>query len=427
MPLPKSKKHLLVTLLLPVSFRCTASFFIIRHHHDRHHVTISRTSTSTARPAYDLNSAFEWLSEERHKNPGYSNIEWLDIVSSSSPPAETSNQKLLTEQPQHNDEGLVSTSTIMPLYPLGATYLPSTVNQTLNNVEPQNLQMAKDLLSSGFPTPRFCVALRAMDTGRIANIGTVLQILEADEQFQEDGTLVRIRLTCRAEEELVEICDIINPQAFARENRLRKSSEYLRCQVRVRQTLDNEADTHTMEEKEELLKQEIETMVGNFNMIKTIYQLEIGKAEFPPSTLFQLGNAMSTWDATENFSSEAAFWASAQEWQSVCYTIRQGKQSMLSINRNELMVEAASAAGGPLKLPIHLEDLSPQVQRQIQLMEVEAQKEYFQLGMDPCLDFQALVSLPNYHDQILGLTQLISRERSRLEVLATESSRKARA
>jgi hypothetical protein len=166
-------------------------------------------------------------------------------------------------------------------------------------------------------------------------------------------------------------------------------------------------------------------MTNNFNMIKTIYQLQIGGADFPPSALFQLGNAMSTWDAS-TFSSSSMFWQAAQEWQSICYTIRQGRQAMLSINRNELMVEAAAAAKGPLKLPIHLEDLPPHVQRQVQMMEVEFQKQFFEWGMDPCLDFQALISLPSHRERVLCLAHWIARERSRLEVVATQTSKARR-
>lgn len=361
---------------------------------------------SSARQAYDLNSAFEWLSEVRCDSPGYNNIKWLDLG------AAALNQ---TGKVQPGKDGTLST---MPLYPLGAVYLPGPANHTLNNVEPQNLQMARDLLAddgSGAP-PRFCVTLRAFDSGRIANIGAVLRILDAEEQFQDDK-LVRIRLTCLAED-LVEICEIVNPEAFERENRIRKSSEYLKARVRPRIAEDNIGMDKDLEEV-------IAAMVNSYNMIKTIYQLQIGSDGFPPSTLFRLGNAMSTWDAITNFASEHSFWEAAQEWQSVCYTIRQGKQAMLSINRNEVMVEEASKLG-PLKLPIHIEELPPHVQRQIQLMEVDAQKEYFQIEMDPCLDFQAMVSLPSHKERVLCLVQMISREKRRLEAVATESSRKAR-
>ena len=98
---------------------------------------------------------------------------------------------------------------------------------------------------------------------------------------------------------------------------------------------------------------------------------------------------------------------------------------MLSIHRNELMVEAAAALG-PLKLPIHLEDLPPSVQRQVQMMEVEFQKQFLELGMDPCLDFQALISLPDTRKRVLCLSHWIARERRRLEVVATQMSKARR-
>lgn len=300
----------------------------------------------------------------------------------------------------------------VPLYPLGACYLQSGINQTLNNIEPQNLKMAQDLLQQ--ESPLFCVTLRAMDTGRVAHIGTLMRILDADEQYVDDR-LVRIRLTCRPEQ-LVQISEILNGEAFSLQNRLQKSSEYLQARVHPLEEIMDSRDGWDYEI--------VQTMIDNFNMIKTIYQLQIGGADFPPSTLFQLGNAMSTWD-TSTFSSSSTFWQAAQEWQSICYTIRQGRQAMLSIHRNELMVEAAAALG-PLKLPIHLEDLPPTVQRQVQMMEVEFQKQFLELGMDPCLDFQALISLPDTRKRVLCLSHWIARERRRLEVVATQMSKARR-
>lgn len=281
------------------------------------------------------------------------------------------------------------------------------------------MRMAKDLLADPSSPPQFCVTLRALDTGRIANVGTILRIVDFEEQFQ-DETLARIRLTCQAEE-LVDIRDVTNPEAFAPENRIRRTSEYL-C-ARVRPLSDSSGNS-----QEEIFDMEsyVVKMVEDYNMLKTIYQLEIDSESFPPSFLFQLGNAMPAWDAATNFSCPAAFWQAAQEWQSVCYTIRQGRQSMLSSDRNELMVDAASKLG-PLKLPIHLEDLPPFVRQEVQLMEVEAQRNYSELGMDPCLDFQAMMSLRSHRERLLCLTQMVSRERNRLEAVAAESSRKARA
>lgn len=356
-------------------------------------------TSQTTLQAYHLNSAYEWLSEERYKDPGYERIQWLDLDLKTSVDEE-------------------DTEIVLPLYPLGAVYLPSTkTNHTLINVEPQNLQMANDVMSMEDGKAQFCAVLRATDTGRVAHIGTILQILEADHQYV-DGELVRIKLTCQAQANAARIGHILNPEAFGRERRLRKSSEYLKASVRVLRG-DEEG---CYDDAKADLQQEIVTLINNFNMIKTIYQLEIGSKEYPPSMLFQLGNAMTIW-SDETFRSEEVFWEACQEWQSVCYTLLQGSQAMLSTNRNELMIASVK---GPLNLPIHLEDLEPAVRRQVQQMEIEAQQKFLQTRLDPCLDFQALMSLSSYRERIQWLVNRVALERKRLETVATESSKAKR-
>ena len=96
---------------------------------------------------------------------------------------------------------------------------------------------------------------------------------------------------------------------------------------------------------------------------------------------------------------------------------------MLSANRNELMINSIT---GPLNLPIHLEDLEPTVRRKVEQMEIEAQKNYLELQMDPCLDFQVLLSLTSYRERIHWLMQRVAAERQRLETVATETSRARR-
>jgi hypothetical protein len=70
-------------------------------------------------------------------------------------------------------------------------------------------------------------------------------------------------------------------------------------------------------------------------------------------------------------------------WKSVCYTVIHGRQMILSADRKKLMVAAASQKGGPFKLHIHMEELDPDARRTIQTMDVQAQEEFFDLGLDP--------------------------------------------
>lgn len=403
--------------------------------------------------AYSLNTAFEWLWEERSHQESYNGIEWIDIM----------DQKPLPYDDDDDDDhdGDCNIVSAMPLYPLGETYLPIGTHM-LNNVEPRNIQMALDLLALSSSTaefnndsinganddgsvivvatnttivpPRFCTVLCASDTGKVASVGTIMRIVKAEKQYSHiDGRrkIARIKLTCEAEA-LASICEVENPTAFSRENRLRRSPEYLKARVRLLENefgkgvremnaSSNEGSCEQQQRQQiDLYQQALSTAANYFHTIKTMYQLEIGGDKLPPGALSTLGNAMKNWtmSAKKDTNLDALadlFWKLSQEWQSVCYTVRQGKQAMLSTDRNELMVDAALKQGGPLKLPIHMEDLPPSVQREIQLMEVESQQDYCRLGLDPCLDFQALISIPHPIKRIEWLSFMISRERQRLE------------
>jgi hypothetical protein len=450
--------------------------------------------------AHSLTTAFEWLAEERQaggvgnniSSLAYSTIDWID------PAADDDEETIVLSRSTNQTEQTGSSAAVnVPIYPLSAVYLPAggsgsasgCVNYTLNNVDPRNIQMALDLLSSpsaavASESRCFCAVLSAMDTGRIATIGTLMKIVQADIQYhpgQDPGQaqsststttssiagIARIRLTCRAIN-IVRIHGISNPQAFSKQSRILRSSEYLRGNVSILNCIRRE-------EASTLPKQ----LVQDYNLIKTMYQLQIGGTAFgqqqqqqqrvgllrrhqqdtllllfPPSFLYELGNAMPTWkqqDADDDADKEddddrsLLFWRMAQEWQSVCHSMMQGKQQLLSADVNELLIEAAtrSERGGPLKLPIHVHEMPPSVQRQVQALEVQAQTDYAQFGMpDPILDFQALLGLAaaaaavtttgnnvqtNHHHRVLPtplewLSFMIARERQRLEAVASSSS-----
>ena len=362
-----------------------------------------------------LNTAFEWLSEERYDDDAYRGVSWIDPALQVPVPTITS--------PTRNgnfDDSLLTPSMLMPLYPLSATYLPVRgTNFTLNNVEPRNLQMALDLMdddhsndSKGEGNKCFCAVLCASDTGRIASVGTVLKILDIAKQ-ERDGQLVRIVVTCQPQQ-AVEICSIENPTAASYEQRLRRSPEYLKARVRPLQP-------HTKAGQSSTDARIMSQLVEDFGLVKTMYQLGVGSHKMPPQALVKIADALPIWTTSDFESGDQAFWNAAQVWQSLCYTVRHGRQMILSADRNELMVAAASEKGGPLKLPIHMEELDPDARRKIQTMEVQAQVEFFDLKLDPTLDFQAMISLASRVERIQLLSQLVSRERRRLESVARQT------
>ncbi|VEU42314.1 unnamed protein product [Pseudo-nitzschia multistriata] len=365
----------------------------------------------------------------------YRRLSWLDLEDSVS-----NKQKAdaANETHQSNDPTVAT----LPLYPIHDVYLPSTVNHTLYNVEPQNIQMALNLLSKNetaatSPPARFCVVLRARDTGRIASIANILRIVEAEvqripgpsetekeEQGENDGgdddisNILRIRLTCQSDG-LAEIQSIENGSGW-KEKRVLRSKEYLRASVRQLPEEDQSDDSGSWNDSYNAIRKDLQT-------IKIIYQLQLGGEEFPPDTLLRLGNAMRDFPELGQYDGdpnrEALLWEMAQEWQSVCMTLRQGTEAWLSADRNEKLVAAARAKGGGiLKLPIHLSELDPEDRKDIQRLDEEAQEKHKEFGMDPVLDFQVLIGLPTTNQRFRFLAQLVNRERRRLEDIASSYS-----
>jgi hypothetical protein len=403
-----------------------------RFHYDRSSILApaSASMSSTFLSAHYLTTALEGLWEDRitygdrDEKDDYQCLSWIDLESDSG----------LNDEEDHQDQQ-ISTPVTLPLYPLGEVYLPMSarataratapVNHTLNNVEPQNIKMALDLLSEASPSPRFCVVLRAMDTGRIASVGNILRIVDADVQKGENDKIIRICLTCQSEG-MVEILEVENGSGWG-EKRLLRSDEYLRARLRPVLEVDdqetNEIDgTRDWQDAYNAIREDLRT-------IKLIYQLQLGKEDYPIDTLSRLGNAIQDFPELDDAcvdDGDALLWNLAQEWQSVCMTLRQGRQALLATERNERMVAAACAGGGPLKLPIHLSDLEPESRREVQKLDVEFQEDHEVFGMDPILDFQVLIGLPTSNRRFAFLAKLVARERLRLEDIASSSSRRRR-
>jgi hypothetical protein len=362
----------------------------------------SRHCGSTALRAY-LTSALETCTPFDAAS-GRKLIEWLD----------PSKEETTTS----ND-----TTVMMPLYPLSATYLPDrTVNCTLRNTEPRNIQMALDL-EHNLHDRRFCVVLRAVDTGRIASVGTVLRVLDMDKETTSSDTAAlddqqqfkRIIVTC-VPEAVVDIVSVENPHASALEYRLRHPTEYLRAAVRHRTPLpvDERSGGNDVSACYNLLCQRIQE---DYNVVRTIYLDGIGTDDLPSFSVGKLADALTPMSVT-NLTTEKEFWQAANVWQSLCETIREGRQLALAADRNELLVDAAiRKGGGPLKLPIHIEDLLPEDRKRVQDLELRAQQTWLHIKLDPCLDFQVLLSLSDQTDRLEYFSKMVARERQRLEEL----------
>lgn len=343
-------------------------------------------SSPTNLYACNLDTAFEWLAEDReNEQPAYSSLFWLDPSTGSGSPSKGDDSDDMIE---------------MPLYPISATYIPSKTTHILNNVKPRNIQMVIDLAHSSIHR-QFCVALSCTDTGRIAAVGTVMSIVDFDVERVDNDEIRKIRVTCRPEA-AVDIKCIVNPEVASWESKIREKPEYLKAKVQYRK------DMELIGKEEDL----VTSILEDYTAVRQIYLKGTGSQNMLPSAVNALDDALPEWTSA-NFGEN--FWESLEKWQTLCNTVRENRKRLVSIETNELMVAGACAKGGPLKLPIHMEDLPPEVQREIRNMEVSAQLEYFKMGMDPCLDYQVLLSLPAYSKKLEFFSTMISKERKRLE------------
>lgn len=339
--------------------------------------------------AFSLTSALESSVKE---NATGIIIQWMDVTT-------------LTESNRTAED---TTCYTLPLYPLPACYLPTGQPQQLRNTEPRNVKMALDLGIGG----RFCVVLSALDTGRIASVGTIFRIVRMDLQNDPaSGELARVLLTCQAEE-LVDIQKINNPKVAQWENRLNRSDEYLIATVCPRpDVMWNTSDVQQI------------SMLDDYNAVSQMYQRGVETDDLPPFSRERLEDILpplleGTLDATN-------FWQIAQDWQSLCYTVREGHQIAMVSDRNELLIDAAMRKGGPLNLPVHVEDLLLKDRQKVQELEVQAQQRWLSRNLDPSIDFQVLLSLNTYKERLEYFASMIQRERKRLEIiLQTGSSEK---
>jgi len=297
--------------------------------------------------------------------------------------------------------------------------------------------------------------MHALDTNRIARIGTVMHVTSIEKQYSYNGkSLDRILVTCQP----VGLVEILNVSLSMNESdELIDDDEeesYLLASVKEylpKERLDQwEGDVSNP--RSDKLKGMLKHLWKSYSMVKAMYVTDPKKRtatrELPPFAVDAVQNALlskwMTYDDTDkirinhddeyendkqtffstsrgaNTKEEEEFWKLAESWQALCNTLRQGHLSNFYSDRNEIMIDAArrEQKGKPLRLPVKKEHLSKEVQMLLTLMEQRAIENFISLGMDPCLDFQALISLNCWEDRIEWLTFMVERERKRLEMKA---------
>ena len=106
------------------------------------------------------------------------------------------------------------TATVMPIFPLGVTYLPYTTT-VLNIFEPRYRQMFNDILMNG--ARRFAVLNVDSETGRFAEVGVIFYLDELKEVSEQTDDRVKY-IGTHSVKGRVEIKKVLNPNPHPHPN-----------------------------------------------------------------------------------------------------------------------------------------------------------------------------------------------------------------
>ena len=255
----------------------------------------------------------------------------------------------------------------------------------------------------------FCASLRARDTNRVASVGTIMQLLDTDDRSivgaktwpGDELTLNRVVAKCRA----VGVAEILSIEKCDY-----GEDDYLIAYVRI---YNGEATTQN--ERSNEFDSIALQIIDDYQKVRSIYinSQSLASNELPKFAR----NAVQTLPTFDNtiVHNEMKFWMLVETWQMLCNTIRQSRRSRLQAIVNELSVAAAMQAKGPLELPVKRKSLPLDVQKQLDDLEQNASRDYLELGMEPVLDFQEIISMKRHIDRVMKLASMIQRERLRLE------------
>jgi len=296
--------------------------------------------------------------------------------------------------PQSGDREPDDGATVMPLFPLGVTYLPYT-NPVLNIFEPRYRAMYNDILFSG--ARRFMVCNVDQETGRLAETGVIFyldELKEVSEQTQDRVKYVGQHSVVGR----VKLLSVLNPSVSA------TRESYLKAQV-----LEVE-DTDASEEREA----DEETLSSLFNELVDV-QAKLG--EEPRFTEAVKG----TLDFGRGSGKEdKGLWGTVLLWQQFLEQRasvvgqkmqREIQKEVISyLKNNEIDNDKVNARG-----EMRLEDLPEPLRNEIQSIQRRYKEELEAMEADPYgLQFQALLQAESHAERLAVFSHLIDTERKRL-------------
>ena len=290
-------------------------------------------------------------------------------------------------------------ATIMPVFPLGVTYLPHT-QPVLNIFEPRYRQMYNDILFSG--ARRFAVCNVCQDTGRLAETGVIFYLDELKEVSEQTNDRVKY-VTQHSVIGRVNLKKVLNPAAWTTRD------TYLKAEVEEVVDVDAEEDLSELERK---MQEQFEGLVD----------LQVELKEEPRFT----EAVKATLSFTRGSGAEdKGLWGTVVLWQQFLEQRAsvKGQQMQREIQKevvqylksNTIDQDKVNSRG-----EMRLEDLPDELANEIKAIQRRYREELEASSTDPYgLQFQALVQTASHAARLDVFAKVLDTETKRLQARAS--------
>jgi len=292
-------------------------------------------------------------------------------------------------------------ATVMPLFPLGATYLPYT-NPVLNIFEPRYRKMFNDILFSG--ARRFMVTNVEPETGRLAEVGVIFYLDELKEVSEQTQDRVKY-IGQHSVVGRVKLLNVLNPSVAA------TRESYLRAEVEVLGEEEGEDADEAESSTERLFLEIVDAQAKLGEEPRFTQAVKNGLS-------FKVGSG----------TDDKGLWGTIVLWQQFLEqrTAVMGQKMQREIQKgvveflkdNEIQEGVVNSRG-----EIRLEDLPAPLLQEIKSIQARYREELDTMESDPYgLQFQALLQADSHAERLVIFGDILGKESRRLTARLTLQS-----
>lgn len=336
---------------------------------------------------------------------GVNSVKWLPSITATDVPATESSEE----------------SEVLPFFPLGGiVYTPNT-EHVLNIFEPRYRKMYTDILMNG--SKRFVVAMsHPEEPGVFAQTGVIFYLDDLKEVSEETGDQIKYICTHKVTER-VKLEKILNPEVYS------TRESYLKVQGLILKEDEDDEQEEQKEAMDENVKDDVyQQLVGAIsktapnspaekalkasfsNLVHLQHELE-EDVRFTRASIVTL--------AIVPGNGEDGLWQTIRLWQSFIEQRLVSRQNEMQMEFQEKLIEFLKKDKGlddnELPSAIGFDDLSPQLQQEVQDLQKRIAEELQPLVLESTLAIQKVLEADGHEERCKLLTHFMNAEKKRLD------------